>query len=141
MSGAAAEGELAPTLVLRTGYSWLDHVGIIGLEVGHRDDAPSALEAHANGKLDLAAFGSLPAGAVSDGFVSTGTGTGTCSRSVQVTSFGPGHQPKVIFNSAGDCRDAPSAPTATGLGRANQAVPPVTGRGTGAPEGKPLHTT
>jgi len=95
----------------------------------------------ANGKLDLAAFGSLPAGTVSYSFVSTGIGTGTCSRSVQVTSFGPGHQPKVISNSAGDCHDAPPAPTATGLRRANQAVPPVTGRGTGVPEGKPLHTT
>jgi len=28
MSGAAAEGELAPTLVLEQDIGWLDHVGI-----------------------------------------------------------------------------------------------------------------
>jgi hypothetical protein len=95
----------------------------------------------ANGKLDLTSFGTLPAGTVSYSFVSTGAGTGTCSRSVQVTSFGPGHQPKVISNSAGDCRDAPSAPIATGLGQADHVVTPAIGQGAGDPEGKPLHTT
>ncbi len=56
--------------------------------------------------LDRAAFGNLPAGTVSYRLVSTSAGSRTCSRSVQVTSFGAG-QPKVVSSSAGDC-GAPS---------------------------------
>jgi len=93
------------------------------------------------GKIDPAAFGTLPAGTVSYSFVSTGTGTGACSRSVQVTSFGPGRQPKVISNSSGDCRDMPSAPTTLGLGRSDRDVTPTAAPTTGDQEGKALHTT
>jgi len=62
-----------------------------------------------DGKIDLAALGTLPAGTVSYSFMSTGTSTGMCSRSFQITSFGPGRQPKVISNSSGDCHDGPIA--------------------------------
>ena len=57
--------------------------------------------------LDRAAFGNLPAGTVSYRFVSTSTGNGTCSRSIQVTSLGADRQPKVVSSSAGHC-GAPS---------------------------------
>src|SRR3546814_14407058 len=56
---------------------------------------------------DRAAFGTLPAGTVSYRFVSTSTGNGTCSRSIQVTSLGADQQPKVVSSSSGDC-GAPS---------------------------------
>lgn len=62
-----------------------------------------------NGKIDLTALRSLPPGTVSYSFVSMTNGKSTCSRSVQVTSVGPGQQPKVVSNSSGDCREAPSA--------------------------------
>lgn len=57
--------------------------------------------------LDRAAFGTLPAGTVSYRFVSTSTGNGTCSRSIQITSLGADQQPKVVSSSSGDC-GAPS---------------------------------
>jgi|GEM_PF-4831890 hypothetical protein len=47
MTGAAAESELATALFLEQDVSGLDHIGIIGLEVRHFDDAPFTLEAHA----------------------------------------------------------------------------------------------
>ena len=65
----------------------------------------------ADGKVDLAAFGNLPAGTVHYAFVSsTSSGNGTCSRSVQVTSLGAGQAPKVVSNSAGDCIGQTKAP-------------------------------
>lgn len=64
------------------------------------------------GKIDLAALLSLPARTVSYSFVSTTNGRSTCSRSVQVTSLGSGQPPKVVSNSSGDCREAPSATAA-----------------------------
>lgn len=65
-----------------------------------------------DGKLDLTALRNLPPGTVSYSFVSTTNGRSTCSRSVQVTSLGSGQQPKVVSNSSGDCREAPSATVA-----------------------------
>lgn len=64
------------------------------------------------GKIDLTELRSLPPGSVSYSFVSTINGGSTCSRSVQVTSLGSGQQPKVMSNSSGDCREAPSATVA-----------------------------
>jgi len=56
-----------------------------------------------DGKIDQAALAKLPAGTVQYSFVSTSSGNGTCSRSVQMTSFGPNQQPKVVSQSSGDC--------------------------------------
>lgn len=60
--------------------------------------------------LDRTAFGTLPAGTVSYRFVSTSTGNGVCSRSVQVTSLGADQQPKVVSSSSGDCGAPARAP-------------------------------
>ena len=69
--------------------------------------------------------GALPAGTVSYSFVSTSSGNGVCSRSVQVTSLGEGKQPKVVSQTSGDCGPAAkSAPTPT-ADAANPAVPTV----------------
>ncbi|ALJ13501.1 hypothetical protein ATM17_08315 [Sphingopyxis macrogoltabida] len=67
-------------------------------------------EPNALGMMNLAGFGSLPAGTVSYRFSSTSIGNGTCSRSVQVTSLGAGQQPKVMSKSSGDCGHAAKAP-------------------------------
>jgi hypothetical protein len=94
-----------------------------------------------DGKVDLAAFGALPAGTVSYSFVSTGSGTGTCSRSVQVTSFGPGQQPKVVWNSSGNCDDTLAAFTTAGSSGKDRGVTPAVGRTAGDHGSTLLHTT
>jgi hypothetical protein len=68
-------------------------------------------EPNALGKIGLASFGSLPAGTVRYSFSSTSMGNGTCSRSAQVISLGPGLQPKVVSKSAGDCDGAVWVPS------------------------------
>ena len=62
------------------------------------------------GQINLARFGALPAGTMSSSFSSTSTDSGTCSRSVQVTSLGSGQQPKVVSKTSGDCDGAARAP-------------------------------
>ena len=74
-------------------------------QVGAMQHVPNAL-----GKIDLAGFGTLPAGTMSYSFSSTSTDNGTCSRSVQVTSLGSGQQPKVVSKTSGDCDGAAWAP-------------------------------
>ncbi|MEO6215039.1 MAG: hypothetical protein ABIO86_03325 [Sphingomonas sp.] len=54
-----------------------------------------------DGKIDQAAFAKMPAGSVHYSFVSSSSGT--CSRSVQVTSFGANQQPIVVSQSSGNC--------------------------------------
>lgn len=93
-----------------------------------------------DGKIDLAAFGALPAGTVSYSFVSTGAGTGMCSRSVQITSSGPARQPKVVSNSSGDCHDTPAASTMAGSSRKDQGVTRTAVQPAGGHDGKLLHT-
>ncbi|MEO7689187.1 MAG: hypothetical protein ABIS51_07870 [Sphingomonas sp.] len=56
-----------------------------------------------DGKIDEAAFAKLPAGTVHYSFASSSSGNGTCSRSVQVTSFGPNQQPKIVSQRSGNC--------------------------------------
>lgn len=61
-----------------------------------------------------AALANLPAGAQSYSYVSTLSGDGLCGRSVAVTSEGPGHKPKVVTRSFGNCSAGPAAlPEAT----------------------------
>ncbi|UIJ44248.1 hypothetical protein LZK98_14360 [Sphingomonas cannabina] len=56
------------------------------------------------------AAGKLPAGSYSYSFVSTSTGSGTCSRSFEMTSYGPNQAPKVVSHSSGDCGGGVPAP-------------------------------
>lgn len=53
----------------------------------------------------------LPAGTMSYHFVAMSTQNGTCSRSVEMASFGPSQQPKVVSSSSGNCDNAAQAPT------------------------------
>jgi len=84
-------------------------------------------EPNALGKINLASFGTLPAGTMSYSFSSISTGSGTCSRSVQVTSLGSGQQPKVVSQTSGDC-DGPAWAPAIEASAAEDV-------------GKSLHTT
>ena len=80
----------------------------------------------ADGKVDVATFGKLPAGTVHYSFVSTSSGKGgTCTRSMQITSQGPKLQPKMISQTSGDCGTAPphAVPVVQGAGPAAQPRP------------------
>ena len=79
-------------------------------------DQASAMQAQMatpTGKLDMAAFGKMPAGTVHYSFVATITGKGSCSQSVQITSYGGKSEPKVVETSSGDCKGMPSLTPAT----------------------------
>jgi hypothetical protein len=67
------------------------------------------------GKIDLAALSKFPLGTVHYQFVTTSDGSSTCSRSVEVTSYGPDRRPKVVSNSSGNCTSKNPAPTTTRL--------------------------
>jgi hypothetical protein len=54
------------------------------------------------GNLTEAGMGGLPDGALSTSIVSTRSGSGVCSRSIEVTYTGHG-QPKVVSQTSGDC--------------------------------------
>jgi hypothetical protein len=52
---------------------------------------------------DVASFGNMPAGVTSRSVVSVSNGAGTCTRTTQVESQGPGKPPKVTTNATGNC--------------------------------------
>lgn len=85
-----------------------------------------------------AALANMPAGTFHYTMVSTSSGAGTCTQSVQVTSMGGGQQPKVISSSSGDCTAMNAAgPKAAALpptaAPAPAPVKPVAYKPTGAP--------
>lgn len=90
-----------------------------------------------DGKIDTTAFAKMPAGTVHYSFVSTSTGDGTCSRSIQVTSFGPGQQPKTVSQSSGTCADGGKVVPAAKA--SPLAAPQVTPARLDLPEAKPVH--
>jgi len=59
--------------------------------------------------VNVASYGSLPAGANSVSIVSVSNGGGTCTRTTEVVSEGPGKPPKVTSNVSGSC-DAAAQP-------------------------------
>ena len=68
--------------------------------------------------MNIASYGSLPAGTSSISVVSTSNGSKSCTRTTEVTSQGAGKPPKVVTNVSGDCAGVsattltPSKPTA-----------------------------
>lgn len=58
----------------------------------------------------VASFGNVPAGATSTTVVSVSNGSGTCTRTTETVSQGPGKPPKVTTNVTGNCSgsDAPA---------------------------------
>ena len=58
----------------------------------------------------IASFGNLPAGQASTTVVSVSNGGGTCTRTTEVVSQGPGKPPKVTTNVSGQCSGAAGAP-------------------------------
>ena len=66
-----------------------------------------ALAAQArSGQVTEAATRNLPPGSASYSFVSTMTGNGVCTQSVEITSQGNGQAPRVVRHSSGNCSAA-----------------------------------
>ena len=61
----------------------------------------------------VASFGNLPADQTSTTIVSVSNGGGTCTRTTEVVSQGPGKPPKVTSNVSGQCSGTPAAPAGT----------------------------
>jgi hypothetical protein len=70
------------------------------------------------GPLTFASTGGLPAGGQSFSFVSTVSGQGVCSRSVEITSAGDGRQPRVVSRSSGNCGTSAAPPVSQSVDRA-----------------------
>jgi len=100
----------------------------------------AATPAFADGKVNMAAFKDMPAGTVSYSFVSSSTGNGTCSRSVQVTSYGPDEQPKVVSSNSGDCSAMAQQPLLTS-GKVTAPGPAPLKVSAPAPARRPVPTT
>jgi hypothetical protein len=64
--------------------------------------------------INVVSYGDIPAGANSVRVVSVSNGSGTCTRTTQVTSQGAGKAPKVVSNVSGDCASAPEAKSSSG---------------------------
>jgi hypothetical protein len=75
-----------------------------------------ALAARASsGQLTEAALRNLPPGSRSYSFVSTMSGNGVCTRSVEITSMGNGAQPRVVSHSSGNCGPTAGTPGSINL--------------------------
>jgi hypothetical protein len=75
--------------------------------------------------LDEAALRNLPPGAMSYSSVSFSTGSGMCSRSVEVTRSANGGKPQVVSHSSGDCGDTKSGHGLSTAPNANNAPIPI----------------
>lgn len=85
-----------------------------------------AMPALSHGKLEPAALGKLPPGTMHYEFVSTVSGSGGCTRSVKMTSYGSDRKPEIVSISSGDCK-ALSAPRPVRLDRpADPSIPGLT---------------
>lgn len=144
-------GDVAPKLA----FAPLSHAIPVGLAEGF-DNAPFAALDHvaaemdrqaaamiplamqlqappllAQGKLETAALGKMPAGTMHYEFVSTSSGSGACTRSLEMTSYGPDRKPEIVSTSSGDCEalgapkparlDTPAHPSIPGLTSARMA--------------------
>ncbi len=85
----------------------------------HQIEQMARLPSGAPNNMNVASYGSLPAGATSVTVVSTSNGNATCTRQTEVVSQGPGKPPKVTSNVSGNCAaSAQPAPQATPKGTA-----------------------
>jgi len=69
-----------------------------------------------------AALGNLPPGAQSYTMVSTWSGNGVCTQSVEITSPANGGQPRVVSYSSGNCASSPGSTGVIGTPRAPAPV-------------------
>ncbi len=75
------------------------------------------------GPLTVASTADLPPGARSYSFVSTTSGAGVCSRSVEITATGDGREPRVVSHSSGSCGTSAAPPVSRSLDTASAPTP------------------
>jgi len=149
-------GQIAPRLtvtpVLAAAPDWAGEAPVFDMQQASAEmdrDTTSllqqaeALQAHA-----LVASGgprptmlTAPDGARSFSFVSTLSGLGLCTRSVEVTSLGAGRNPRVVTHASGDCGSAtaPRTQTRAPVAAAPPAAPALQ-TASFSPAGKPAAT-
>ena len=114
-----------------TPFAVLDHVAAEmdrqAAAMIHQAAQFEALPMLAQSKLESAALGKLPPGTMHYEFVSTSSGSGGCTRGVEITSYGPDRQPKIVSTSSGNCTALDSAPKPVRLDTpADPSVPALT---------------
>jgi hypothetical protein len=87
-------------------------------------DALAATNTSGEPRFDVAALQSMPAGTVRYSLVSSSGSNGTCSRSLEMISFGPDKAPKIVEQSSGDCA-VQAKPDATIPAVRSKAAEPV----------------
>lgn len=95
--------------------------------------AMPAIPTGPDGKPDLAALKTMPAGTVSYSYYSSSTGPNGCTQTVQYSSNGKDAQPKIVKTSAGDCTPGAAKSPAANLpvkAEASAKAPPAPGRDT-----------
>jgi hypothetical protein len=104
-----AHAVAAPVAMIDDFYAPFAEMDRMAAEMDRQSDAMLrqaallAAQGKAGAQPSRAVVGQLPAGSFSYSFVSTSTGNGTCSQSMQVTSYGPNQKPKVIQQTSGNC--------------------------------------
>lgn len=114
-----------------TSFAALDHVAAEmdrqAAAMIHQAAQLQALPALSQGKFEMAALGKLPPGTMHYEFVSTSSGSGGCTRSVEMTSYGPDRKPEIVSTSSGNCKALDSAPKPVRLDTpAHPAIPGLT---------------
>lgn len=113
-SNGTALDALAPMPALfgpASPFAMLDRVSAeMDREAAAMSARADALAAQAqSGQLTETAARDLPPGGTSYSFVSTMSGNGVCTRSVEITSQGNGAAPRVVSHSSGNCGAVPGA--------------------------------
>jgi hypothetical protein len=85
-------------------------------------DAMEARALAGSGDLRSVSTADMPAGARNFSYVSTVSGDGICSRSVEITSSGDGRTPRVVRHSSGNCGTS----AAPGMSRSMDVAPAET---------------
>jgi hypothetical protein len=75
-------------------------------------------------QLTEAALRNLPPGSQSFSYISTMSGNGVCTRSIEITSTGNGGPPRVVSHSSGNCGPQPGSAGSINL----PAAPPPSGQ-------------
>jgi hypothetical protein len=90
-------------------------------------DAREARALAGSGDLTNASTGGMSTGAQSFSYVSTVSGGGVCSRSIEITSSGEGQKPHVVRHTSGNCETS-AAPTMSRSQIPAPAATPEAGR-------------
>lgn len=99
-----------------------------------------AMPRDTSGRSAFAASGTLPTGMMHYELISSSSRSGTCTRSVEMTSFGPGAKPRVVTASSGTCKPVDTAPAPVRLEPPDRTSGPTTKTRMAEATGRPVAT-